>query len=125
MPFDGVDPLFSTVALIDAVSDFFADEQRWTQGVFHDGEGRRCLAGAMRHVRRTSGISGDRMRAFIYAAQRRRGIAPGIMGFNDTSAGIQDIRALLHDARAAVMAAIEGQSNHRPPLQLALPLLHA
>jgi hypothetical protein len=125
MPFDGVDPLFSTVALIDAVSDYFAGNDRWTQGMFHDGDGRRCLAGAMRHVRRTSRISGDRMRDFIYAAQRRRGIVPGIMAFNDTGDGIDDIRALLRDARAEVMAAIDGQAYGPRAVQLELALRHA
>lgn len=107
MPFDGVDPLFPTVALIDAVSAYFADDGRWTQRVLHDGNGRRCLAGAMRHVRRTTGITKDRMRFFIYAAQRRCGIDPGIMGFNDSCSDVKEIRELLSRAREEVMAVIQ------------------
>ncbi len=46
MPFDATDPKFATVAVIDAVLEFFGDGRPWTKGELHDGHGNRCLLGA-------------------------------------------------------------------------------
>jgi hypothetical protein len=55
MPFDGTtDAKAVTRAVLLGVLDTTTATAR--QGVQHDGRGRRCLVGALRHVRRTHGI---------------------------------------------------------------------
>ena len=40
------------VQFLDLMLDYFADGESWTQGDLHDGHGRRCLVGAIHHLRR-------------------------------------------------------------------------
>lgn len=56
MPFDGIDQRLATLALVDhVVAHYGGDRAKWCTGSLRDGTGRRCLAGAMRYVRRTQG----------------------------------------------------------------------
>src|SRR5262245_56589181 len=60
------------VALIDGVLEFYGpDDSRWGQTRFEDEDGRYCLVGAMRRVRKERGIRSDKLANFIRMIERR------------------------------------------------------
>jgi hypothetical protein len=111
MPFDATDKRFATIALIDAMLEFFGPEgQRWTRYANDSGHGQHCLLGAMRRVRRRQGIKSDQLHHTLKRIERRViGENWGLQRLNDTRRSYDDIRTILLAAREYAMAKMEGR----------------
>ena len=97
MPFDGCDPdgggggdlarIGKAALMLDLLIEFFEDGAKWLDGDFHDKDGRRCLVGAMAHLRAKHRISGDATRRYLQSAIVRnvgsRKPRPSLIEFND------------------------------------------
>lgn len=97
MPFDGTtDAKAATRDVLQGLLDYYGDGATWTQVVPHDGHGRRCLTGALRHVRRIHGIRGDNAKHYLYRAIRQcEPLCADMMTFNDSSSDFEEIREML------------------------------
>jgi len=45
------------IQMLDLLLEFFADGAHWTRGHYHDGDGWRCLIGALGYLRRKHHVS--------------------------------------------------------------------
>jgi hypothetical protein len=94
------------VRLLDLLLGFFADGARWTRGRYHDGEGRRCLLGAVDYLRRKHRIASDGAVTFLAEAMPRRGIA--LVYFNDRlCSSVAELRRVIVKARALALGEAE------------------
>jgi hypothetical protein len=90
------------VRLLNLLLAFFADEARWTRGRYHDGDGGRCLVGAVDHLRRKHRIASDGAVSFLAEAMPRRGTA--LVYFNDHHCGsVAELRRVIVKARALAL----------------------
>jgi hypothetical protein len=98
-----------TVQLIDRLLDFFADDRNWLRGDYHDGDGRRCLVDAVRHLASRRQIPyGPVLSVLDEALPERRG---GLIRFNDLYCrSIAELRAVILKARAL---AIQNEEHER------------
>src|SRR5215471_16667342 len=51
----GIEPvpkaeISQAVQLLDLLLEFFTDDDHWTRGCYHDGDGGHCLVGALLHL---------------------------------------------------------------------------
>ena len=69
------------VQLLDLMLNFFADDDHWARGRYHDRDGRHCLVGAVLHFSAKQGLPRAPVISFLEAALPRRQI--GLIGFND------------------------------------------
>jgi hypothetical protein len=97
MPCDGTtDPKAATRDVLRGLLAYYGDGASWTQRVRHDGQGRRCLTGALRHVRRIHGIRGDNAKHYLYRAIRQcEPLCADMMTFNDSAYDFEEIRGML------------------------------
>ena len=85
MPFDAATAIPAEVRIIDKALELLGPNgEHWTKGIANDGEGNRCIVGAVRSARRMLRLKGDKTTAFILTAvpDRRPG-HPVIEDFND------------------------------------------
>jgi hypothetical protein len=88
----------NAVRLLDLLAEFFIDDARWTRGRYHDGDGRRCLVGALDHLRREHRIPSAAAVSFLEEAMPRRGI--GLVYFNDHRCrSVAELRSVIAKAR--------------------------
>ena len=106
------------VEFLDLLLDYFADGARWTQGDLDDGNGRRCLVGAIHHLRFKHQIPSDAAESLLQEALPRghRHLAL----FNDRCANIAELRALIVNARQRARAAAEQRPERQAAAQLRL-----
>jgi hypothetical protein len=125
MPFDGeVRPYVvsggqaaaQSAVVLDRVEFFFDGGAKWARRALETIDGKRCLLGAIQHVRHELGNGDDRAAEYLAHAidqwQRLKGLPPlgegrdcSIMGFNDAHRrGFADIAAVLREARQLAMA---------------------
>jgi hypothetical protein len=90
------------VQMLDLLTEFFEDGQRWIRGDFHDDLGNRCLVGAMRHIRAVHHLYGDPTRYYLQKAMPLREL--GLMGFNDSRKEFQELLNLIAPARDLALA---------------------
>ena len=60
------------VQLLDLMLEFFADDAHWTRGRYHDGQGRRCLIGAVLHLSRKHHLPAEPVMALLHDAMPQR-----------------------------------------------------
>jgi hypothetical protein len=90
------------VQILDLVLDFFADDDHWTQGYYHDPHGRHCLVGAVLHFSAKQGLPRAPVMALLEAALPRRQI--GLIAFNDRLCrSAAELRSVILEARAMAL----------------------
>jgi hypothetical protein len=86
------------VQLLDLMLEFFADDGHWTRGCYSDGNGGRCLVGALLHIGRQHGLPTAPAIALLQDAMPRPGLP--LVHFNDTRCGsITELRSIILTAR--------------------------
>ena len=86
------------VQLLDLMLEFFADDGHWTRGCYDDGNGGRCLVGALLHLSREHCLPARPAIALLQDAMPRPGLP--LVHFNDTRCGtVADLRAVILKAR--------------------------
>src|SRR6266446_4283783 len=92
--------------MLDLLLEFFADGGRWTRGRYHDGNGRRCLIGALNYLRREHHVQSDAAMYFLQEAMPRRTFA--LVYFNDLRcASFGELRSVIIKARALALGEAE------------------
>ena len=86
------------VRLLDLMLEFFADDSHWTRGCYNDGNGGRCLVGALLHIGRQHNLPTAPAIALLQDAMPRPGLP--LVHFNDTRCGsIIELRSIILKAR--------------------------
>jgi len=99
--------------VLDLLLDYFGDDgERWTRDHYDDGDGRRCLVGALSYLRRKHRIPSESAECFLHQAMRqglpaRRG---GLVYFNDRCQSFAELRAVIVEARAIALGEAERES---------------
>lgn len=90
------------VQMLDLLLEFFADDERWMEGDYHDGGNRRCLIGALDHLHRNHHISYAGAVYFLQQALPSR--QSGLVNFNDRLCGsVAELRSVIVRARALAL----------------------
>jgi hypothetical protein len=100
------------VDLLDCLLRSFGKHgEHWTRGTYHDGNGNRCLAGAVEYIECKHGSIGSGMASYIVAAiwpgQGRDYFIQRVVAFNDRCKGFERIRAVILKARALAQRDVE------------------
>jgi hypothetical protein len=84
--------------VLDLLLEFFGEDgAHWTSDRYHDGNGRRCLVGALYHLRRKHRIPSGGAEYFLQEAlPHRRG---GLVYFNDRCRSFAELRSVIVRAR--------------------------
>jgi hypothetical protein len=86
------------VQLLDLMLEFFADDGRWTRGGYDDGNGGRCLVGALLDLGRTHSLPTRTAIALLQDAMPRPGLP--LVHFNDRRCGsVAELRSVIVKAR--------------------------
>jgi hypothetical protein len=86
------------VQLLDLMLVFFADDGHWTRGCYDDGNGGRCLVGALLHLSRKHRLPRAPAIALLQDAMPRPGLPP--VHFNDTRCrSVAELRSIILKAR--------------------------
>jgi hypothetical protein len=86
------------VQLLDRMLEFFADDGHWTRGCYDDGNGGRCLGGALLHLSRQHRLPPAPAIALLQDAMPRPGLP--LIYFNDTRCGtVAELRGVILKAR--------------------------
>jgi hypothetical protein len=84
--------------LLDLMLEFFADDGHWTRGCYDDGNGGRCLVGALLYLSRKHRLPMTPVIALLQDAMPRPGLP--LVHFNDTRCGsIAELRSVILRAR--------------------------
>src|SRR6516225_5617988 len=84
--------------LLDLILEHFADDGHWTRGRYDDGNGGRCLVGALLHLSRKHGLPRAPAIALLQDAMPRPGLP--LVHFNDTRCGsAAELRSIILKAR--------------------------
>jgi len=104
------------VEFLDLLLDYFADGARWLQGDLDDSHGRRCLVGAIHHLRCKHQIPSEAAESLLQEALPRgqRHLAL----FNDRCANIAELRALIMNARTRAGATAAQRPERQAAAQL-------
>lgn len=111
------------IAVLDAMLEFFDGGKRWMRGQLQDGQGNRCLVGALQYARSDSRVRGDGtaelLHSLIPAHQRQRfaHATPRslflLMVFNDTCKDYRAVRRLIVRARRIALAELDKAAHER------------
>src|SRR5215467_8663278 len=86
------------VQLLDLMLEFFVDDGHWARGCYNDGNGGRCLVGALLHISRQHKLPTAPAIALLQDAMPRPGLP--LVHFNDTRCGsISELRSIILKAR--------------------------
>ena len=86
------------VQLLDLMLEFFVDDGHWARGCYNDGNGGRCLVGALLHIGRQHNLPTAPAIALLQDAMPRPGLP--LVHFNDTRCGsISELRSIILKAR--------------------------
>ena len=86
------------VRLLDLMLEFFADDGHWTRGRYDDGNGGRCLVGAVLHLSRKHCLPKAPAIALLQDAMPRPGLP--LVHFNDRCCGsVAELRSIILTAR--------------------------
>jgi hypothetical protein len=86
------------VQLLDLMLEYFAEDGHWTRGCYDDGNGGRCLVGALLHLSRAHRLPATPVIALLQDAMPRPGLP--LVHFNDTRCGdLAELRAVILEAR--------------------------
>jgi len=96
----------NAVQVLDLLLDYFGERgERWTRDRYDDGDGRRCLVGALHYLRCQHRISSERAECFLHEAIKqgrpyRRG---GLVYFNDRCRSYAELRSAIIEARTLAL----------------------
>ena len=94
------------VQLLDLTLEFFADDGHWTRGCYDDGNGGRCLVGALLHLGRKHRLPTATAVALLQDAMPQPGLP--LVHFNDTRCGsVAELRSIIVKARRLARDAAE------------------
>jgi hypothetical protein len=83
------------VQLLDLMLEFFAGHSHWARGCYDDGDGGRCLVGALLHLSRKHRLPAPPAIALLQDA-----IGLPLVHFNDTRCGsVAELRSVILKAR--------------------------
>src|SRR5438309_5769398 len=86
------------VELLDLMLEHFADDGHWTRGRYEDGNGGRCLVGALLHLSRKHRLPRAPAIALLQDAMPRPGLP--LVRFNDSCCrSIAELRSIILKAR--------------------------
>jgi hypothetical protein len=86
------------VQLLDLMLEFFADDGRWARGCYDDGNGGRCLVGALLQLGRQHRLPTAPAIGLLQEAMPRPGLP--LVHFNDTRCGSAgELRSVILKAR--------------------------
>src|SRR5262245_3756029 len=86
------------VQLLDLMLEFFAYDGHWARGCYNDGNGGRCLVGALLHIGRQRSLPTAPAIALLQDAMPQPGFP--LVHVNDTSCGsIAELRSIILKAR--------------------------
>jgi hypothetical protein len=86
------------VRLLDLMLEHFADDGHWTRGRYDDGNGGRCLVGALLHLSRKHRLPRAPAIALLQDAMPRPGLP--LVHFSDTCCGsVAELRSIILKAR--------------------------
>jgi hypothetical protein len=91
------------VQVLDLLLEYLGEQgERWTRDRYDDGDGRRCLVGALSYLRGKHRIPSESAECFLHEAMKqglphRRG---GLVYFNDRCYSFSELRAVIVQARA-------------------------
>ena len=90
------------VQMLDLLLEYFGEQgTHWTSDRYHDGHGRRCLVGALDHLRRKHRLGSADAEYFLREAlPHRRG---GLVYFNDRCGCFTELRSVIVKARALAL----------------------
>jgi hypothetical protein len=94
------------VQVLDLLLEYFGDQgERWTRHRYDDGDGRRCLVGALTYLRGKHRGPSESAECFLHEAMKqglphRRG---GLVYFNDRCGSFGELRAVIVEARALAL----------------------
>jgi hypothetical protein len=87
-----------TVQLLDLMLEFFTDDAHWARGRYDDGNGGRCLVGALLHLSREHRLPSAPAIALLQDAMPRPGLP--LVHFNDNRCGtVAELRSVIVKAR--------------------------
>jgi hypothetical protein len=88
--------------VLDLMLEFFADDNHWARGRYHDPRGRHCLVGAVLYFSAKHGLPRASVMSLLEAALPRRQI--GLIAFNDRVCGsAAELRSVIRKARAIAL----------------------
>jgi hypothetical protein len=86
------------VQLLDLMLEYFSDDGHWTRGRYEDGNGGRCLVGALLHLSRKHRLPRAPAIALLQDAMPRPGLP--LVHFNDSCCGsVAELRSIILKAR--------------------------
>jgi len=86
------------VQLLDLMLEFFVDDGHWARGCYNDGNGGRCLVGALLHIGRQHSLPTRPVVDLLQDAMPRPGLP--LVYFNDTRcSSIAELRSIIVKAR--------------------------
>jgi hypothetical protein len=86
------------VQLLDLMLEHFADDCHWTRGRYDDGNGGRCVVGALLHLSRKHRLPRAPAITLLQDAMPRPG--PPLVHFNDACCGgVAELRSMILKAR--------------------------
>jgi hypothetical protein len=86
------------VQLLDLMLEFFADDGHWTRGCYDDGNGGRCLVGALLHLSRKYRLPQAPVIVLLQDAMPCPGLP--LVHFNDTRCrSVAELRSVILKAR--------------------------
>ena len=90
--------IVQAVQLLDLMLEHFADDGHWTRGRYDDGNGGRCLVGALLHLSRKYRLPTSPAIALLQDAMPRPGLP--LVHFNDTCCdSVAELRSIILKAR--------------------------
>ena len=90
--------IVQAVQLLDLILEHFADDGHWTRGRYDDGNGGRCLVGALLHLSRKYRLPTSPAIALLQDAMPRPGLP--LVHFNDTCCdSVAELRSIILKAR--------------------------
>ena len=95
-----------TVQLLDLLLGYFADGAHWTRGRNYDGQGRRCLVGAINYLSHKHHLSRVGTVSCLEKAIPHRWA--GLIRFNDHECrSIDELRSVITKARSHALREVE------------------
>jgi hypothetical protein len=86
------------VQLLDLMLEHFAEDSHWTRGRYDDGNGGRCLVGALLHLSRKHRLPRAPAIALLQDAMPRPGLP--LVHYNDACCGsVAELRSIILKAR--------------------------
>jgi hypothetical protein len=98
------------VQVLDLLLEYFGEQdERRTRDRYDDGDGRRCLVGALSYLRGKHRIPSESAECFLHEAMKqglphRRG---GLVYFNDRCRSFAELRSAIVEARAIAVGEAE------------------